>query len=45
MTLIDVIFGIAEWCREDPSSGKVDRIRVKADRCGRPRTLDQHREG
>lgn len=40
-----LISGIAERRREDPSAGKVDQIRVSAHRRGRPRAVDQHREG
>jgi hypothetical protein len=40
-----LISGIAEWCAEDLSSGRVDRIRVDAYQRGHPRTRDQHHKG
>jgi len=40
-----LISWIAQRRRKDPSSWKVDRVRIKAHRRGRPRAHDEHREG
>ena len=43
--LISLISGIAEWCSEDLSFGRVDPIRDEAYHRGHPRTRDQHSKG